>query len=133
MRRVRLNIGGLIIHGRLRATPTAEAIWEALPFSAAALIWGEEVYFTIPVACAREADAKSVVEPGEIAYWPDGEAIAIGYGKTPISEENETRLAAPCNIWADAEENVRLLKFVASGAAIDCARAGAETAEERTE
>jgi len=133
MRRVRLNIGGVIIHGRLRATPTAEAIWRALPFSASAMIWGEEVYFSVPVACAREPDAKSVVEPGEIAYWPDGKAIAIGYGKTPISQANETRLAAPCNVWADAEENVRLLKFVTAGAAIQCARARAETAGERTE
>ena len=123
MRRVRFDIGGVVLHGRLRETPTADAIWEALPLSASALTWGEEVYFTIPVDCDREADAKAVVEPGEIAYWPDGSAIAIGFGRTPISQGDETRLAAPCNVWADAEENVRTLKFVASGAAISCARA----------
>ena len=123
MRRIRLDFGGVVILGRLRETPTAEAIWQALPFSGSAMTWGEEVYFTIPVACAREADAKAVVEPGEIAYWPDGKAIAIGFGKTPISKQNETRLAAPCNIWADAEEDVRLLKSVSAGAEVQCGRA----------
>ena len=121
-RRVRLDIGGVVIHARLRETATAEAIWEALPFGATAMIWGEEVYFSVPVAATREADAREVVEAGEIAYWPDGSAIAIGYGKTPISAENEIRLAAPCNVWADAEENVKLLKFVAAGANIRCER-----------
>ena len=123
MRRVRLNIGGVVIHARLRDTPTAEAIWQALPFSASAMIWGEEVYFSAPVACEPEADAKEVVEAGEIAFWPDGAAIAIGYGETPISAPGEIRLAAPCNIWAEAEENVRLLKFVTAGLDVRCARA----------
>lgn len=123
MRRIRINFAGVVIHARLRDTPTAAAIWDALPFSSTAMLWGEEVYFSVPVEVPREADARAVVAAGEVAYWPDGAAIAVGWGETPVSAPGEIRLASPCNVWADAEQNVRLLKFVPAGVTVDCARA----------
>ncbi len=66
----------------------------------------------------READAKAVVEAGELAFWVEGNSIAIGFGPTPISQGGEIRLAAPTNIWGRALDDVRLLASVEDGDAI---------------
>ncbi len=113
-----IRCGDVAVRARLRRTPTAERIFAALPIYARAQTWGDEVYFQIPVSCAREGDAKDVVQAGEIAYWPDGEAIAIGFGPTPLSQADEIRLASPCNVWADALDDVGLFASVRAGARI---------------
>jgi hypothetical protein len=115
MSRIRFDFGSLSLDVELLDTPTAKAIADALPFTSAALTWGEEVYFDVPVEVAREKDARAVVTPGEIAYWPEGPAIAIGFGRTPISKGDETRLASPCNVFAKALSSVKVLAKVKTG------------------
>ncbi|MBV9261359.1 MAG: hypothetical protein JO205_08300, partial [Pseudolabrys sp.] len=108
----------LTLDAKLLDTPTAKAIAAALPLSSSALTWGEEVYFDIPVDVPREKDARSVVTPGEIAYWPDGPSIAIGFGRTPISKDGETRLASPCNVFARALGDVKMLVKIRTGISV---------------
>ncbi len=115
MARIRFDFGALTLDAELLDTPTARAIADALPISSAVMTWGEEVYFDVPVTVKRESDARAVVTPGEIAYWPDGTAIAIGFGRTPISQGDETRLASPCNVWAKALGDVKTLGKVKAG------------------
>ena len=112
------QIGTVNIVAKPRNTPTAEAITAALPIESSAQTWGEEVYFATGVAATLEADARAIVEAGEIAFWVEGQCIAIGFGPTPISHSDEIRLAARTNIWADAIDDVRLLKSVSSGETI---------------
>ena len=119
MPRIRFDFGSFTLDAELLDTPTAKAIAAALPIAAEALTWGEEVYFDVPVRVKREADARAVVTPGEIAYWPEGPAIALGFGRTPISKGDECRLASPCNIFAKAIGNVKALAKVRAGTRIN--------------
>jgi hypothetical protein len=125
MPRIRFDFGKLTLDAELLDTPTARLIAAALPITgASALTWGEEVYFEVPVKAAREADARAVVVPGEIAYWPEGHCIAIGFGRTPISRADETRLASPCNVFAKALSDVKALAGVKAGAKVSVVAAG---------
>jgi hypothetical protein len=118
MARIRFDFGSLTLDAELLDTPTANAIAAALPIIASALTWGEEVYFDIPVKVKREPDARAVVTLGEVAYWPEGPAIALGFGRTPISQGNECRLASPCNIFARVLGDVKQLAKVKVGTKI---------------
>lgn len=107
----------------LAATPTTEALWAELPISSTASTWGEEVYFGTPVSVPREDGARQVVEPGTVAFWTDGDSLALPYGPTPISHHGECRLASPCNVLGLLDGDARVLRTVRPGDPIRVERA----------
>jgi uncharacterized protein len=115
MPRIRFDFGSLAVEAELLNTLTARAVAAKLPYEARAMTWGDEVYFDVPLRAAREPEARAVVTPGEIAYWPEGPAIAIGFGPTPISQGDECRLASPCNVFALATSDMKVLRGVRAG------------------
>ncbi len=118
MASIRFDFGTLTLEADLLDTPTARAIAAILPVSASVMTWGDEVYFDVMVEVPRERDARAVVNAGEIAYWPQGPAIAIGFGRTPVSQGDEIRLASPVNIFALARSDVKALKSVRAGSKV---------------
>jgi hypothetical protein len=94
MKKIIIKAGEIEARAELNQSATAMAIWQALPIEGAANTWGEEVYFRIPVSQDLEADARELVELGDLAYWPQGEAFCIFFGATPISGPGEIRPAS---------------------------------------
>ena len=126
--RLRISAGKLALEAELRDTPTTQALAEALPFEATAQTWGEEVYFTTPVSAKLEPDARQVVEPGTVCFWTEGDALAVPYGRTPISTDERPKLAARCNVLGQLVGEARALAGIKSGQKIRVERADAAKA-----
>ncbi len=81
---------------------TRAAIEEALPIEGDATRWGEELYFRSDIDLPAESP-RAEVEPGTLAYWPQGNAICLFWGPTPASTGDEPRAASPVNVFAHAD------------------------------
>ena len=99
----------------LNNTPTTEALIKSLPIESYSNTWWYEFYFSVPVSVPLEKDAKQVVDPGAICFWVEGNSLALPFGPTPISEDNECRLATACNILGKIEKEPRILSSIQSG------------------
>ncbi len=115
MRKAKIIAGAVEISIELLDTPTADAVFDAMPFESSAQTWGDEVYFATPVEAGQEADARTVMDPGDIAFWVAGNCIAIGFGPTPVSRGKEIRLASAANVFARTHDDVKQLCGVRDG------------------
>ena len=113
-RSIRIRCGELIAVATLNDSVSAQAIWEALPLEGGANVWGDEIYFRIPVALAED-EAQEVVELGDLGYWPPGNAFCIFFGPTPMSRGNEIRPASPVNVFGKIDGDATAFKRVPSG------------------
>lgn len=72
---------------------TVQKIMEALPIETKINTWGEEFYFRIPVEAGSENGVEKV-SVGDLAFWPQGQAFCIFFGKTPMSRSEEEIIPA---------------------------------------
>src|SRR2546428_8667496 len=86
---IKITVGGLILGAELKATRTAKAIYDLLPIEADLHSWGEEFYFKIPFIKDHRETATVKVAVGDIAYWGQGGAVAIFFGRTPVSTRTD--------------------------------------------
>jgi len=98
MARVNFTIADFVVEAELNASETARRILEALPIESSGSYWGGEFYFSVPVKAPAEKDARDVVEPATVAYWPEGACLCIFWGPTPVSQGDECRAASDVNL-----------------------------------
>jgi len=84
-KRILLMIDRYDLWVELNDSDTANAIWLATPFDSTTNAWGDEIYFEVPVRNKLE-NGKKVLQAGDVAYWPEGQALCVFFGPTPISK-----------------------------------------------
>lgn len=94
MRKVRILVGSQVLEAELNSGASALGLWERLPVFGQAIRWGDELYFYLPWELPI-GDQQEVVEPGTLAYWPEGPALCIFWGPTPVSRHGECRAYSP--------------------------------------
>ena len=115
---IQITSGDVAIEAELLDTPTGQAITEALPIDGTVNRWGGEIYFTIPVSVGLESDSRDVLEPGELGYWPTGNAFCIFFGATPASQGDECRAASNVNVFGRVAGDLDPLWNIENGAQI---------------
>jgi hypothetical protein len=118
---IHIKAGSVEAIAELNSTKVAQAVWAALPLKAAAELWGEEIYFSIPVYSELEAGTVKV-QIGDLGYWPPGNAFCIFFGPTPISRKDEIRPASAVTIFGKIIGDARIFKNVKSGAEVNISR-----------
>ena len=116
-RTIKIRAGGIELEAVLNYSETADAIWEALPVRANANLWGEEIYFPIPVKLGLEK-GQELVEMGSLGYWPPGNAFCIFFGPTPASTGKKPRAASPVNILGHVMGDARQFRIVQNGTTV---------------
>ena len=121
MAKIIIGVENIAIEAELLDTPTAQKIAEALPLEGSVNVWGDEIYFDIPLTIEQEPDASQDVAVGDLGYWPAGPAFCIFFGPTPVSTSGQPRAYSPVNVFGRVLENSEALKSVTGGATIKIA------------
>jgi hypothetical protein len=122
-RRMRIAAGMVSTTATLNDSPSADALWAALPVTGAANTWGDEIYFAIPVEDDLADDARADMAVGEIAYWPPGSAFCLFFGPTPASTSDAPRAASPVNPLGQVDGDATVFRAVRDGEKVVLSRA----------
>jgi hypothetical protein len=123
MQRIKIQAGDVALSAELNEGETARKVWDALPIEGHANVWGDEIYFEIPVAAVEERDARAEVTVGDIGYWPPGKAFCVFFGPTPVSYGSEPRAYSPVNLLGRVLDDATQLRAVGQGVHVRLTRA----------
>ena len=116
--RIKIETRTLEVIAELNETRTAHSIWDALPFKGYANLWGDEIYFSMPILLIPPESGKTLVNVGDLGYWPQGNAFCIFFGPTPISKDGQIKPASAVNVFGKIIGDATVFKQVTSGTTI---------------
>ena len=111
---IEVQVGELVLRGELSGTGCAQEIADSLPLETSFNTWGEEFYFEIPLSSDLDETATSEVDVGTLGYWPPGRALAIFFGRTPMSTTDKPVPASDVNLVGLLENAEKLVDFMSA-------------------
>ena len=111
---IKIKIGTLELSAELNESPTAKKLMSLLPLEFSMSRWGDEYYGDCGIKTVLSQDARDVMEVGELAVWPTGNALCIFFGITPASKGDEPRAVSPVNPVGKLLDNSDSLKRLGS-------------------
>ena len=115
MKKIIIETGDIRLAAELNDSETARVIYDILPLTGSANVWGEEIYFNSPLHSEQARDAKQEVNIGDLGFWPDGDAFCIFFGPTPVSINATPMAYSPVNVFGSIPGDTSLLKNVSNG------------------
>ena len=109
---VKISVGAVTLEAELKPTRTAKAIYDLLPIETDLNVWGEEFYFRIPFVKDHRETATLKVALGDIAYWGNGQAVAIFFGRTPVSTGPDPAPVDRVNLIGRVKDDVTVFRTV---------------------
>ena len=109
---IKVSVGAVTLEAELKPTRTAKAIYDLLPVETDLNVWGEEFYFKIPFVKDHRETATLTVAVGDIAYWGNGRAVAIFFGRTPVSTGPDPAPADRVNLIGRVKGDATVLRSV---------------------
>ena len=115
MTKIIIESGNIKLDAEFNETETAMAIMDLLPLEGSANVWGDEIYFSIPVHVDQSPESKQEVNVGDLAFWPAGDAFCIFFGPTPVSTGDKPKAYSPVNVFGRIPGDSTALKKVSNG------------------
>ena len=118
MSKIIIQSGEIELYAQLNDTETARLIEESLPIEGSVNVWGDEIYFHIPLHIDQDADAREEVDIGDLGFWPAGDAFCIFFGPTPVSVNDKPRAYSPVNVFGKITGDLSSLKMIPQNSTI---------------
>ena len=115
MTRIIIESGDIRLEAEFNDSDTAKAIRVCFHLEDSVNVWGDEIYFNIPVHLEQSSDAEQEVDVGDLAFWPVGDAFCIFFGPTPVSTSDKPRAYSPVNVFGRILGDPVVLKRVSKG------------------
>jgi hypothetical protein len=96
-RKIVIDVNGQQLAAELNDSQTATLFAETLPATISLSRWGDEYYGSCGISVPEADEAREILEIGEVAYWPPGQALCLFFGPTPASTDDRPRAASAVN------------------------------------